>query len=54
LDGDKGDKILIPEHLIHYRPHSVYVFITDLYEDRAGIGKKLAGDLEPIAKIGQV
>jgi hypothetical protein len=54
LNGNKGNKIIASEHLVHHRPHPVHVLIADLHEDRAAVGQQVEGDGQPIAQIGQV
>ena len=47
-------KFCVAEHLVHDRPNAMDILIADLYKDGAGIGEQIAGDGEPITKVGKV
>ena len=54
LEGDVGDEVAAPEHLVQEAANQMHVFIADLDENTATVSEQIAGDRKPVPEVGQV
>ena len=54
LYRNQRDEILLSKHLIHHRPHPVYVLIPNLYKNRPTLTQQIPRNGQPIPQICQI